>query len=222
MGLKNNDSKGIKYVKIKDGKFYLSSDKENATPFTELEGTLTRISFKDETFNDQKIRKANFSLTDAEEGTTYIVGMSVNSSYFSSLISFLKNADLSKPITLYPKMQVDKENPKKSSRKIFVSQEGTYMKAYFTKEHPNGLPEFEKVKFKGQITYDTTKFIEFLEGVVIQELIPQLPKGNLVTFTKEKAVEEDFNTEELDDVPDFAAVGKKVKEESGDDFPWDK
>ncbi len=183
MGLGNNSS-NVKYVRIKDGKLYLNSDLE--TSFDELSGLLTRMSFKDDTYKDQTIRKCNIGLTDAEDGTTYVLGLSVDSSYFSSLVSFLKNANLAEPITLHPKINKYKKDDGSDGerRSILVSQDGHFLKSFYSKDSGNKLPEFKKVMVNKKPVYDKGDFLEELERIVTEEFIPKLPKQPVVSFTE--------------------------------------
>lgn len=214
MALKNNDSKGIKYVRIKDGKFYLNTDL--ATAYDELEGLITGIRFKEDTYEGQKIRKCNFGLSDESDGSTYVISVTVDSSYFSSLIGFLKNADISKPLTLHPKISEYKKDDGSEGerRSILVSQDGQFLKNYFGKDTGHKLPDFNKVMVNKKLVYDKTDFLEALEAIVVNEFIPSLPKPTLVTYVEQpKAAPA---TQDLpDEVEDFDTPSADGK------LPWD-
>lgn len=211
MGLKENANSNIQYVRIKDGKFYLNSDLTK--PYDELEGKLTGIRFKDDEFKGEKIRKCNFGLTDSETGITFVVGLSVDSSYFSSLVGFLKNVDFTEPVTFHPKInKYKKEDGSDGERRsILVSQDGTFMKNFYNKESGNKLPDFKKVKLNGKQVFDKTDFLEELERIVTEEFIPKLPK---VPIVKQET--------EVPKAPQALKAKKKEPEiEADDTLPWE-
>lgn len=211
MGLKENASSGVQYVRLKDGKFYLNSDLTK--PYDELEGMLTGIRFKDDEWEGNKIRKCNFGLTDSETGITYVVGLSVDSSYFSTLVGFLKNADLTKPMTFHPKVNKYKKEDKTDGerRTIMVSQDGVFLKSFYSKDSGNKLPDFKKVKVSNKIVYDKTDFLEAIEEVVTKDFVPNLPKQEIVTH-RQPAVNADVpNAKEPD-----------VTTEGDEKLPWDE
>lgn len=206
MGLKENANSGVQYVRIKDGKFYLNSDLTK--PYDELEGLLTGIRFKDDVWEGNKIRKCNFGLTDQESGITYVVGLSVDSSYFSTLVGFLKNADFSKPMAFHPKVnKYKKEDSTEGERRtIMISQDDVFMKSFYSKDSGNKLPDFKKVKVNNKMVYDKSDFLEAIEAVVVNDFIPKLPKQDVV---KQQVVAK--TTEPV--ITTDAAV---------DDLPWEQ
>lgn len=216
MALKNNDSKGIKYVRIKDGKFYLNTDLDTA--YDELEGLITGIRFKEDVFEGKPIRKCNFGLSDETDGSTYVISVSVDSSYFSSLVGFLKNADITKTLTLHPKISKYKKDDGSEGerRSILVSQDGTFLKNFYGKDTGNKLPEFKKVKLNGKLVYDKTDFLEALEEIVVKDFIPALPKPTLVTYTEQPKEKVSTVANETNDaVEEFGAPSANGK------LPWD-
>lgn len=198
MGL-NKKTQG-NFVRIKDGKFYLGKDLE--TPYDELTGMLTDLSFRDDEFEGQKIRKLVVTLED--NGEKYIVSFPFDSSYSSSFVSFLKNADLNDEMTLVP---ISKTEGDKTSRSLLISQDGTFMKSYFTKDNTHGQPQFKKItKKSGKVEWDTDDFLEFREKIV-EDLRKQLKTGttyvtNEPTFEKKvKVVEQETEDEDAGDLP---------------------
>jgi hypothetical protein len=160
------------YVNLSNGRFYESEDKEKANPYGSLEGQIVGFSFREDIFDGNKIRKCVVSLSDGK--SNYVLNVRVNSSYFGSLVSFLKNADLSKPLKLKPGIKKDPKSDKTIGT-LFVEQDG-FLKQFYTKDKPNGLPPFQKKKVNGNIVWDKTDYLEFLENVVEQEFKPQLKK----------------------------------------------
>lgn len=209
MGLANNAS-NVKYVRItKQGKFVLNTDLE--TPYDELEGTLTGLRWKEDEFKGEKIKKCNIGLTD-NEGVTYIVGVTVDSSWFSTFVSFLKNADLAQPITLHPKINAYKKQDGTDGerRSLLISQDGVFLKSFYSKESGNKLPEFKKVTVNKKTVYDKGDFLTELERIVNEEFIPKLPKQPVVSFKKPAATESVEVSE-----PDVTVDGDEK-------LPWDE
>ena len=189
MGLQNKP-KG-NYVRItKEGKFLLGKDTENV--YDELTGKITNFSFKDDEFEGQKIRKLVITLED--NGDSYILSMPFDSSYSSTVVSFLKNADLTREITLVPLVKTEGE---KSSRTLLVKQGDSFMKSYYTKDQPHGQPMFKKVtKKSGKVEWDKDDFLEFRENVIMNELLTQVKNE-----TPRKATQV-VSAEDIEDVED--------------------
>lgn len=191
MALKNRSDQKVAYAKIKDGKFYLATDKEYKNPFDSVEGTIVDLFIKDETYDGKTNRKLYVAVSDGTEKT--LIGFSFDSSYTTTLISFLKNADLSKPIEISPTEKKEIVNgTEKVRRSLLVSQEGRFMKAYFTRNQPNGLPEMRKIKFNGKDVWDKTEFLQFFENT-INDLKQSLKGGSRpehgVIYKNEPSVE---------------------------------
>jgi hypothetical protein len=199
MGL-GKDTKPV-YVNLSDGRFYESEDKEKNNPYGSLEGLITGLSFRDDMFENNKIRKCVISMTDG--ANNYVLNVRVNSSYFGSFVSFLKNADLSQPIKLKPGVKKDPKSDKTIGT-LFVEQGGSFLKQFYTKDKPNGLPPFQKKKVNGNIVWDKTDYLEFLENVVEKDFKPQLRKELPKTAGLKSEPTETFvnaDEEPADDLP---------------------
>lgn len=169
MGLQNRNT-NLKYVRIADGKFYLSSDKEKTQPYDELAGVIVDMGTRVDEFEGKKVKKMFINLKDAED--TYAVAFPLESSYTSTVVSFLKNADLTQPLVLIPVMKTEKDG--KEKRSLLVNQNNKFVKSYFTKEHPNGLPRFKEVMLNGEKKFDKTEYLQFIQDVINNEFKPQL------------------------------------------------
>jgi len=195
MGLENRNT-NLKYVKVVNGKFYLTTDKGNTTPYDSLQGVVTDIGIKLDEYQGQKIKKLYLTLRDGDD--SYVLSVGFASSWASSIISFLKSADLKQPLTLIPSYKKEKD---KEDRKVFVSQNDSYLKSFYTKDKPNGLPAFKQVRLNGEDKYDKTDYLEFLENVVVNELRPQT-KGTVVAEKpKVKAETPVMSDDTSDDLP---------------------
>lgn len=170
MALKQRDE-SKKYLRIKDGKLYVGKDLD--TPYDEIEGTITNLYYKNEEYEGTPQRKLIVILSD-DEGS-YQLGINVESTSYSSLIGFLPNIDITKPITLHPRAETTTKDGKEVTRRsILVSQEGKFAKSYFTKDHPHGLPKWEVVQVGKKKVTDKTEYLEFLEKFVQKNLISKI------------------------------------------------
>ena len=154
-GLIQNQQSNLTFVNIKEGKIYAKNEK-----YDSLVGTITKVEYIIEEFQGRKYEKAKIYIFKEDE--KYILQMNTKSGYFRSFCNALKSGDARKEITITPSK---KEENGKSQNNCFVSQNGKYLKHYFTKNF-NGknddiLPELEKVIFKGETHYDNSKQIEY-------------------------------------------------------------
>lgn len=211
MALKNRSDQKVAYAKIKEGKFYLATDKDYKNPFDSVEGTIVDLFLKDETYEGKPNRKLYVAISDGDEKT--LIGFSFDSAYTTTLISFLKNADLSKPLEISPVEKVEIVNGiEKKKRSLLVSQNGSFMKSYFTRNEPNGLPEMRKIKFNGKDVWDKTEFLQFFENTISDlknslgsNSTSYIPKSESVTYKNQDNQKEEaslpWNTEDSDDLP---------------------
>lgn len=172
MGL-NKKGANVKYVRLKNGKFYLSSDKELSEPFDELEGRVVDFFFRDEDYQGTVTKKLYIAIADAVD--KYLLGLNFESSYTSKLLAFLKNADLTKNLSISIGTEDASFNGKDWTKTtLFVNQNGRSVSAAYTKANPNGLPEMKKVKVGNKTVWDKSDFLDFYENLVRNVLKPQL------------------------------------------------
>lgn len=190
----------LTFVKIKDGKFYLSSDKENKEPYDSLTGYITDFRFKDEDFNNTKTRKLYVNIKSGD--TTYSFSVSRDSSYMSSLVNFLKNANLKEEVKISPSIKTVKNDKGVDVKRytMFVSQDDTPLKAFYTKDSEESLPQFKKVKLNGKVAWDKSDFLDALEEIILNELLPQVKKNKSTLIKEEKVIVDDVVEETEDDV----------------------
>ena len=195
MGLKTSTPAGT-YVRFKEGKFYVAKEMKNpdAVGYPELEGTIVGFNIVDDEYEGQTIRKLVIKLQD-EEGENYILSIGFESVYASQLINFLKNADLKDKLSLVGTMREDENKNKKYS--ILVKQNNVFLKAYYTKDNPNGMPPLKQVIVNKKKTWDKTDLLDFLENVVLNELNASL--GEPVQVEKKSASKSE--PQEVDDLP---------------------
>jgi len=164
----------VTWVKVKGGKFYLASDKELTTPYDELQGTIVDVGYNVETFNGAETLKLNCTLE--SDGEKYKFSMPFEGSTTSTFLGFLKNVNLKQPLALKPTSEkiTNAGGEERERQTILVQQDGTFMKQFYTKDNPNGLPPMKQVKINGKMIWDKTDMIEFFKDVIKNELRPSL------------------------------------------------
>lgn len=177
MGLQKN-SGGATYLSIADGKI-VRNHKEAKSGVTVSRVTKTGKTVHEEKFDSitgrivgLKTHENDFgkqwhiTFTDGEE--SYIITMPYSSRYSTSFLKALPNVDLTKDVKLMPWSMDDKNDASKKVTGITMWQDGEKILPAFTKENPNGLPQMVQVKVKGQMTWDDSDMMEFLEEKAMQ------------------------------------------------------
>jgi hypothetical protein len=171
MGLNNNQSSSI-YLQISNGKLVRSfssptqksisrinkvGKEVNEEFYDSLTGYIKGISTKETEYGKFWVINVNDGENDYTLSTNYSGGYAV------SFLKAIPNADLSRVMTITPKIMVDGD---KRNSVMFINQDGKGLKHYWTKDNPGNLPNLEKIKIKGKDTWDDTKRLEYLENFV--------------------------------------------------------
>jgi hypothetical protein len=171
MGLNNNQSSSI-YLQISNGKLVRSfssptpksvsrtnkvGKEVNEEFYDSLTGYVKGISTKETEYGKFWVINVNDGENDYTLSTNYSGGYAV------SFLKAIPNADLSRVMTITPKIMVDGD---KRNSVMFINQDGKGLKHYWTKDNPGQLPNLEKIKIKGKDTWDDTKRLEYLENFV--------------------------------------------------------
>lgn len=133
--------------------------------YDKVSGVLTGIETRENDYGKQWIVTLN------DNGEVFKLQMSYSSGYSSAFLKALPNVDLSRRVSLIPKMTVEGDKKKTS---LFLSQNGEALKWYYTKENPNDLPPMTQKKVKGKLTWDDSEMMEFLESMVNRDILPKL------------------------------------------------
>lgn len=180
MGLANRE--GGKYITILGGKFCVRVQEgtKGAVPrvnklgktvhevfYDSFTGKLLNIRTRDGEYG----KSWEFDFRDS--GETYTLQLSYSNSYATNLLKILPNVDLTKEMKIQPSQKIEDGKTKSS---LFVSQDGKTLKHAYTKDVPNGLPQMEQVQVKGQMVWDDSKRLEFLQEMVETKILPQLPQ----------------------------------------------
>ena len=200
MGLENSNS--AQFLSIGNGKIIrrvaapTATSKERTAKngklvheesYDKITGTITGIVVR---VHDEYGKFWTITLDDGAD--QYKLDFKYSSGYASAFLKTLPNVDLSQPVTLIPKMTIEGEKKKTS---LFINQHGQALKWYFTKDHRHDLPEMQQVKVKGQLQWDDTDMMEYLENMVKTEILPKLTKAvvaaPVVAGHEDEAIEPD-------------------------------
>ena len=189
-GLQKNQNLNATYVNIKEGALVVKTKDGILESYDSLEGVIEKVEFITEQYEGKNIEKAKFYINAI--GELFILQIKTNSGYFRGLCNSLANATSPKGmIKIVPSLKKDDKGKPKST--CFVGQDGKFLKHAFTKENMGGLPDLDKVTFKGEVQYDNTKQIEFWKNFL-----------NDIYNSSSKSIEID-NTEDdedyIDDLP---------------------
>jgi len=195
MGANAQQATGGEFLSTFEGKMYLHSDKERSNPIGSLTGKVTDFYFQEEEFNGAKVEKMYLVITDDKN---YKLGLKVGSKQYAGLISFFKNANLTQEIEIVPKA-----TPLETGKIMIdylVKQNGSWMKSFYSKNGPNTLPQWEKVKVGKQEITDKSAYEDALREVVEKEFLPVV-KGNAVANTPSAKSETPAPQDVPDDLP---------------------
>lgn len=187
MALEKNSSGGI-YLSIADGKI-VRSYKEAKPGITTTRTTKTGKLVHEEkydsitgqltalkTHENDYGKQWHLHFTDGED--SYIVTMPYSSRYSTSFLKALPNIDLNLEVKLMPWSMVDKNDPSKKVTGITLYQVGEKIPPAYTKDNPNGLPQMKQVKVKGQMTWDDSDMMEFLEAMAMAKFTSVAPASD--------------------------------------------
>ncbi len=201
----------FQYVKLVDGKFFLSSDKEKKTPFDELSGLISDIGIRTDTYEGQKVTKI-YLIMDSD-GEAYNLSFNIDGSYASTFMSFIKNADITRELTLVPVLKMETKDGQEVKRlSLLIKQDNDYIKAYYTKDNPRGLPQMVKLTLNGKTVWDRTEVILFFQEIINNELRPivkqtvivnEAPTPKTITSDSSEVAEREVVTvdDDADDLP---------------------
>lgn len=187
MGLENRE--GGNFITILGGKFCqrVPSGTEGSVERTNKLGKIVSEKFYDSfTAKLVGIRTQDGAygkswLFDFQDGAEiYHLQLSYSNSFATAFLKMLPNVDLSQEIKVSPSVKMEGDKQKSS---LFINQNGVPIKHAYTKDAPNGMPDMEQVTIKGQLVWDDTKRLVFLQNMVDTLIIPKLPKQTAAPST---------------------------------------
>lgn len=184
------------YVSILKGKFCIRSNQDNpkAVPRI-LEKGINAGKTVYEVFHDSFMGKLVdiktkdsadygkswiFTFLDVPTGELFHLNLSYSNSYAKSLLKMLPNVDLANEFKLSPSLKMV-DGKEQSS--LFINQNEKTIKHAFTKDNPNGMPNFEKIIVKGKEIWDDSKQLAFFEHMVNKHIIPNLDNAAPLAVT---------------------------------------
>jgi hypothetical protein len=160
-------------------------NKNGRTVFEEfydyIDGTITAISTKESEYGKFWM----ITLSDGEHNQ--VLQFNYSSGYANAFLKCLPNIDIQARVKIIPSLKMEGDKKKAT---LFVTQHGQPVKWFYTKDNPNGLPQLKQIKVKGKVTWDDSDSMEFLEKMVMTEIVPRLPKGDSVTAASDVEPEE--------------------------------
>ncbi len=120
----------------------------------------------------------NFIFQDKED--PYTLQLSYSNSFSTALLKMLPNVDLTKEMKLSPSV---KEVDGKNRSSLFINQDGKPLKHAYTRDLPNGMPDMEQISVNGQMVWDDTKRLVFLQNMVDTIILPKLKNITPVPVT---------------------------------------
>lgn len=179
MGLEKNNSST--FLSIGDGKITKRVQQPNAESVTrvtkqgkqvheEIYDGVTGLIIDIKTHEHKDFGKFwNIIIQDGEE--VYTLQMNYSGGYASAFLKTLPNVDLSQRVRISPSMKMEGDKKKVT---LFLSQNGTPLKHFYTKDNPNGLPQMTQIKVKGKMSWDDSDMMEFLENMVNTDILPKI------------------------------------------------
>lgn len=171
MGAINNNA-AIIYLTISDGKICRRVPSPTATSKERINKEGRQVH--EEHYNGWSGKIVGIETRESDYGKDWqvkvqdddgiaILSFKYSSGYASSFLKALPNIDMSKDVTLSPKVTIEGE---KKRTILFINQDGKAIKWFYTRETPNGIPQMKQIKVKGVSTWDDSEMMEFLEGMV--------------------------------------------------------
>lgn len=138
-----------------------------------IDGIITAMEIKDSEFGDQLV------LTIVDGPDKFILNIPVESRYFNSFAKTFKNIDYQKPVRLSPYSFKDKADQTKTIQGMNISQEfidgWQKIEWFYTKEKPNGMPEWHEGMSKTDTKIFFLKLSDFFKKEISQFQIEGRP-----------------------------------------------
>ena len=183
-----------------------------------LKGILTDVVAKTVEFGGKKIPFWEFTINDGE--SEFVLSVPIRSSQARGIFYRLPNMTIGETIVIHAGWDdggeiTDERGTRTKAARIFtwITQEGKTVPQYWTKDHPNGLPELKQVEFKGELQYDDIAVIEFLyewlegefraklNGVSVEMTTDRENLKDTLDENKAESTEDEIGQETDDDLP---------------------
>lgn len=169
MGLGQN-SGTLTFVNISKGRLIIKKDGV-VSEYGYLEGHLIGIEIQDAEYQGDKYKRLSLKINDGAQN--FLLQMRLDSGYGRAFCCIIPNANLEWPMKINPSFKDDRGS-------LFINQNGQALKWYFTKDHPNGLPQMKSFEHRGKVMWDNTDQQEFFVNMLNQlkaKLVPEVMAG---------------------------------------------
>lgn len=127
-----------------------------------VHGVIKSVTTKDSEYG-------KFWLVELEdEGEKYNLQFQYSSGYANGFLMAFPNVDLAEPVKLIPSA---KKEGDKTKTTLFINQNNEGVKWHWTKDNPGELPAMKQVKIKGQLTWDDSDKMDYLEQMVKDRML---------------------------------------------------
>lgn len=185
MGLEKDTQGNRTFLQIMKGKLIMKVDegtdgaiarvnKMNNTVhelyFKSLEGHLVYINTKE---HEEYGKSWGIGLQDGE--VVYEVQVNYTSGYAMGFLKRIESVELTQKIKICP-YYIPKEGTDKHTETLVIYQNGNKIESNYTKDNPNGLPEWEKITVNNEVKWDSTKQMQYFEDMLAEKVKPNLPE----------------------------------------------
>jgi len=176
LGNKNNviylavaDGKIVRRVKEPTANSRQRTNKDGKIVHEELydyaSGLITDITTRENEYG----KFWNVVMTDGS--ATYVLQFKYSGGNATSFLKSIPNADVTKPITIMPKMQTVGDKKRAS---LVLIQDNQAIRWKWTKDNPGDVPQLRKIKVKGIEQWDDSDMMDYLESYLITHIKPKL------------------------------------------------
>jgi hypothetical protein len=164
------DGKIIRRVKEPSATSKQRTNKDGKVVHEELydyvSGTITDISTRENEFG----KFWNVTLVD-DLNAKYVLQFKYSGGNATSFLKSIPNADVTKPITIMPKMQTVGDKKRAS---LVLIQDNQAIRWKWTKDNPGDVPQLKKIKVKGIEQWDDSDMMDYLETYLLKHIKPLL------------------------------------------------
>lgn len=185
MGLENNSQGQRTFLSIMKGKLVMRVEEgtEKAITrtnkmgntvhelyFTSLEGYLVYINTKE---HEEYGKSWAIGIQDGE--SLYEVQLGYTSGYAMGFLKRVESLEFTQKLKLVP-YYIPKEGTDKHNAVLVIYQGGNKLESNYTKDNPNGLPNWEKITVNNEEQWDSGKQMQFFEDMLTEKVKPNLPE----------------------------------------------
>jgi hypothetical protein len=183
------DGKIVRRVKEPTANSRQRTTKEGKTVHEELydyaTGLITDITTRENDYG----KFWNVVMTDGS--STYVLQFKYSGGNATSFLKSIPNADVTKTITIMPKMQTVGDKKRAS---LVLIQDNQAIRWKWTKENPGDVPQLRKIKIKGIEQWDDSDMMDYLENYILQHVKTKLAKSATIGAADATQAEDDEPT----------------------------